>query len=206
MGSQFSWRPQIERRTRPVMGRFKRTSCRRGSSLIRSGWTSTCRSLGPRFKAPAGCRGSRRLLTRARPWKLVVLVGGLVATVAGSYNMIVVLIGILVLILVRGSRPFVSGYAVRPVPLVGAPWFALSERNSPGLGHREFVGQAVHERVDAVRRGVPPHVRRPVRPGAQAPARTSRPGWSSTSVTATATSSRDCNRGSVFRKGGGSPV
>ena len=33
-----------------------------------------------------------------------------------------------------------------------------------GLDHREHVGQAVHERVDAVRRGVPPHVRRRVRP------------------------------------------
>ena len=51
------------------------------------------------------------------------------------------------------------------VPLVGAPWFALAERNSARLDHRQHVGQAVHERVDAVRRGVPPHVRRRVRPG-----------------------------------------
>ena len=70
------------------------------------------------------------MLTSARPWKLVVLVG-LVARVAGS-GMIIVLIGILVLILARGSRRLVSGYAVILVPLVGAPWFALSERNSPG--------------------------------------------------------------------------
>ena len=44
----------------------------------------------------------------------------------------IVLISILVLILARGSRRLVSGYAVILVPLVGAPWFALSERNSPG--------------------------------------------------------------------------
>ena len=44
----------------------------------------------------------------------------------------IVLIGILVLVLARGSRRLVSGYAVILVPLVGAPWFALSERNSPG--------------------------------------------------------------------------
>jgi hypothetical protein len=44
----------------------------------------------------------------------------------------IVLISTLVLILARGSRRLVSGYAVILVPLVGAPWFALSERNSPG--------------------------------------------------------------------------
>ena len=36
------------------------------------------------------------------------------------------------LVLARGSRRLVSDYAVILVPLVGAPWFALSERNSPG--------------------------------------------------------------------------
>jgi hypothetical protein len=41
-------------------------------------------------------------------------------------------LSILVMILARGSRRLVSGYAVILVPLVGAPWFALSERNSPG--------------------------------------------------------------------------
>ena len=51
------------------------------------------------------------------------------------------------------------------VPLVGAPWFALSERNSPGSIIVNTGRQAVHERVDALRRGVPPHVRRHVRPG-----------------------------------------
>ena len=35
------------------------------------------------------------------------------------------------LILARGSRRPVSGYAVILLPLVGAPSFALSERNSP---------------------------------------------------------------------------
>ena len=59
------------------------------------------------------------MLTSARPWKLVVLVGGLVARVAGS-GMIIVLIGS-VLVLARGSRRLVSNYAVILVPLVGAP-------------------------------------------------------------------------------------
>ena len=50
------------------------------------------------------------------------------------------------------------------VPLVGAPWFALSERNSPGSIIVQHGRQAVHERIHAVRRGVPPHVRRAVGP------------------------------------------
>ncbi len=50
------------------------------------------------------------------------------------------------------------------VPLVGAPWFALSERNSPRVDHRQPVRQALHERVDALRRGMPSHVRRAVWP------------------------------------------
>ncbi|MGC4049955.1 MAG: FAD-binding protein [Paludibaculum sp.] len=51
------------------------------------------------------------------------------------------------------------------VPLVGAPWFALSERNSPGSIIVNVGGQPVHERVDALCRGGPPHVWRPLRPG-----------------------------------------
>jgi hypothetical protein len=43
----------------------------------------------------------------------------------------IVLISILMLNLARGSRRL-SGCAVILVPLVEAPWFALSERNSPG--------------------------------------------------------------------------
>ena len=38
----------------------------------------------------------------------------------------------------------------------------------PRIDHRQHGRQAVHERVDALRRGVPPHVRRPVRPGPRA--------------------------------------
>ena len=62
------------------------------------------------------------------------------------------------------------------VPLVGAPWFALSERNSPGLDHREHVGQAVHERVDALRRGRATTCTAASTARARVPARTSRPG------------------------------
>ena len=43
----------------------------------------------------------------------------------------IVLISILVLILARGVTPPRVGYAVILLPLVGAPSFALSERNSP---------------------------------------------------------------------------
>jgi hypothetical protein len=39
MGRYPRWRRQIGGAPRPVMGRLKRTSCRRGSSLIRSAWT-----------------------------------------------------------------------------------------------------------------------------------------------------------------------
>lgn len=50
------------------------------------------------------------------------------------------------------------------VPLVGKPWFALSERNSR-FDHRQHVRQAIHERIDAIRRSLSSYVRRRTRPG-----------------------------------------
>jgi hypothetical protein len=50
------------------------------------------------------------ILTSARAWIIVVLVAGMVATVAGS-GMIIVLVGILVMMLARRSRRVVSTYA-----------------------------------------------------------------------------------------------
>ena len=37
-----------------------------------------------------------------------------------------------------------------------------------GVDHRQHVGQAIHERIDAIRRSLSPHVRRGIRPGARA--------------------------------------
>ena len=51
------------------------------------------------------------------------------------------------------------------VPLVGRAVVRAVRAQLPRFDHRQHVGQAVHERVDALRRGVPPHVRRRVRPG-----------------------------------------
>ena len=74
------------------------------------------------------------------------------------------------------------------------------------LDHRQHGGQAVHERVDALRRGRATTCTAASTARAPGPARTCRPGWSSTSSTATATSSRDCNRDNVFRRSGWSPA
>ena len=51
------------------------------------------------------------------------------------------------------------------VPLVGRAVVRAVRAQLPRIDHRQHVGQAVHERVDALRRGLPPHVRRRVRPG-----------------------------------------
>jgi hypothetical protein len=51
------------------------------------------------------------LLTRAHVWKLLVLAIGMIATIAGS-GMIIVLIGVLVMVAMRGSRRMVWGYLV----------------------------------------------------------------------------------------------
>ena len=92
------------------------------------------------------------------------------------------------------------------VPLVGAPWFALSERNSPGSIIVNMAGKRFMNESMPYVEAVPPHVRRRSTARARAPARTSRPGWCSTSSTATATSSRDCNRDNAFRRSGWSPA
>ena len=68
------------------------------------------------------------------------------------------------------------------------------------VDHRQHGGQAVHERVDALRRGRATTCTAASTARAPARARTSRPGWSSTSSTATATSSRVCNPGQRIPK------
>ena len=87
------------------------------------------------------------------------------------------------------------------VPLVDAPWFALSERNSPGsiivnMSGKRFMNESMPY-VEACH-----HMYGGQYGQGQGPARTSRPGWCSTSSTATATSSRDFNPDSAFRRSG----
>lgn len=50
------------------------------------------------------------------------------------------------------------------VPLVGKPWFALGAQLSR-FDHRQHVRQAIHERIDAIRRSLSSYVRRRTRPG-----------------------------------------
>ena len=76
------------------------------------------------------------------------------------------------------------------VPLVGAPWFALSERNSPGsiivnMAGKRFMNESMPY-VEACH-----HMYGGSGAKAPARARTCPPGWCSTSSTAIATSSRD---------------
>lgn len=52
------------------------------------------------------------------------------------------------------------------VPLVGKPWFALGAQLSR-FDHRQHVRQAIHERIDAIRRSLSSYVRRRTRPGAR---------------------------------------
>jgi hypothetical protein len=84
------------------------------------------------------------------------------------------------------------------VPLVGAPWFALSERNFPGsiivnMSGDRFMNEsmpyveACHHMYGGVDGQGPGRVR------------TSPPGCCSTSSTTTGTSSPDCNQGNGFR-------
>ena len=54
------------------------------------------------------------------------------------------------------------------VPLVGAPWFALSERNSPGSIIVNVAGKRFMNESMPYVEAVPPHVRRPVRAGRRA--------------------------------------
>ena len=92
------------------------------------------------------------------------------------------------------------------VPLVGAPWFALSERNSPGSIMVNMSGKRFMNESMPYVEAVPPHVRRRARPGSRTGVRTSRPGWCSTSSTGIATSSRDCNPDNAFRASGWNPA
>ena len=62
--------------------------------------------------------------------------------------------------------------------------------------------QAVHERIHALRRGVPPDVRRRVRPRRRSRRERSRPGWIFDQRYRDRSSSRDCNRDSGFRRSG----
>ncbi|MDX1887047.1 hypothetical protein [Mycolicibacterium sp. 120270] len=62
------------------------------------------------------------LLSGARVWKLVVMVAGLVATVAGS-GMIIVILGVLVMLVARGSRRAVAWYIAAFAVVLGAAWF-----------------------------------------------------------------------------------
>ena len=95
-----------------------------------------------------------------------------------------------------------GGRGVGPtVPLVGAPWFALSERNSPGsiivnMTGKRFMNESMPYVEACHRMYGGTYGQGPV------PGENIRPGWSSTSGTAIATSSRDCNQDSAFRRSG----
>ena len=91
------------------------------------------------------------------------------------------------------------------VPLVGAPWIALSERNSPGAIMVNMSGKRfMNESMPYVEAG---HNMYGGEYG-QGPGRvrTSPLGWCSTSSTATAICSRDCKPGNVFHGSGWSPA
>ena len=81
------------------------------------------------------------------------------------------------------------------IPLPRGPWFALAERNLPGLDHRQLRRQAVHERGAAVRRGGA----RDLQGRGDRRLPRARRGWSSTSATATATCSPASRRASRSR-------
>ena len=78
------------------------------------------------------------------------------------------------------------------IPLTGGPYFCLAERSLPGCILVNGGGPALRQRVRALRR----HRARDVRGPRRRQRRTSRPGWSSTSATATATCSPACRRAS----------
>lgn len=91
------------------------------------------------------------------------------------------------------------------VPLVGKPWFALSERNSPGsiivnMSGKRFMNESMHTSKPVIICTAANTARGPDR------ARTFRRGWCSTSDTGTATSSRDYNQGNAFRAVGWIPA
>ena len=91
------------------------------------------------------------------------------------------------------------------VPLVGAPWFALSERNSPGsiivnMSGQRFMNESMPY-VEACH-----HMYGGEYGQGPARARTFRRGWCSTSNTVTAISSRDCNQDNEFRANGWNPA
>ncbi len=89
------------------------------------------------------------------------------------------------------------------VPLVDAPWFALSERNSPpgsiivNMSGKRFMNESMPyvEACHHMYGGQYGQVRGRVRTSPP-------PGWCSTSDTVIGTSSRDCNRDSGFRRSG----
>ena len=92
------------------------------------------------------------------------------------------------------------------VPLVGAPWFALSERNSPGsiivnMSGKRFMNESMPY-VEAV----PPDVRRRVRPGRRS--RREHPGLADLrpAVPRPLHLRRDCSRDNAFRRSGWSPA
>ena len=92
-----------------------------------------------------------------------------------------------------GRRLVGSDHPAPPRPVVRAG------RAQPArLDHRQRRRAAVHERGAAVRRGHPRDLRR----RGDRRRRTCRPGWSSTSATATATSSRASRRASRSRAAG----
>ena len=91
------------------------------------------------------------------------------------------------------------------VPLVGAPWFALAERNSPGsiivnLAGKRFMNESMPY-VEACHHMYGGEYGQGDGPGENVPA-----GWSSTSSTATGTSSPECSPGNGFRRSGSKPA
>ena len=91
------------------------------------------------------------------------------------------------------------------VPLVGAPWFALSERNSPGsiivnMAGKRFMNESMPY-VEAVH-----HMYGGQYGQGPGPGENIRPGWCSTSSTATGSSSPDCNPDNAFQRSGWNPA